>query len=167
LVDAASPARRCALLSAALSLFFAQSSPLSDRSGEHTWRNNPDLLLSGAVALWVPCCGVSGRAGDVLPRANGHAAIYRLFHLRRAVWFLLFRGAHLLRLYPRERPGASSGTTGDFSGALRLRAELEGNGGEFAGDRVYLRSSQMSAASRLERVRTAELACGDSGVRRR
>jgi hypothetical protein len=83
------------------------------------------------------------------------------------VWVLLFRVADLLRLYPPERPSAASGTTGDFSGALRLRAELEGNGGEPAGDRVYLRSSQVSAASRLERVRPAELVYGDSGVRRR
>ena len=91
---------------------------------------------------------------------------YRLFHLRRAVWFFLFRGADLLRSCSRERPDASSGPTGDFSHALRLRAELKGNGSELAADCVYLRSSHMSTAGRLERFRAPELVYGDSGVRR-
>jgi hypothetical protein len=63
----------------------------------------PIFFCFAQLLSWVPCGGVSGRAGNVLSRRNGHAGIYRLFHLRRAVWFLLFRGADCLCLYPRER----------------------------------------------------------------
>src|SRR5262249_217299 len=121
LVDV-SPARRCALLSAALSFFFPRSSTLSAFSARHTCCHNPDLVLPRALAFWVAHGGISGRAGNVLSRANGWFSLYRLLHLRRAVRVLLFRLADLLRSHPRERRGAASGPTGDLSGTLRLRA---------------------------------------------
>src|SRR5205807_4144064 len=90
LVDLISAAaRRCAVLSAAVSLFFARPSALPDSSDQHTCRHDPHLFPSCAVALWIARGGVSGSTGDVLSRAPGVSGVWRLFHLRRAVWFLL------------------------------------------------------------------------------
>src|SRR5204863_831844 len=67
LVDILSTAaRRCAVLSAVVSFFFARSSAVPVRSDQHTCRHDPYLFLFGGVAFWIAPGGVSSRAGDVL-----------------------------------------------------------------------------------------------------
>src|SRR4029079_16980590 len=128
-LDTRLPARRRALLFAALSFLRVKSFPLSDCANWHPRTVNPDSVLARPTSRLFPLGRFPCGSCFLLPSVCSKFGIRWCVHLRRVMRLVLSCCIDLLRPHPGERGLSSSVTAGAIPGAIYLCTQQQGDGG--------------------------------------